>query len=279
MPTAPEPSPTQVDVVGRTYDSWADEASGAETGTAGAQPTNCADDAAIAAALQADEQARARSQRRSHSGHHAAHRVWQVVSVPRTADGSLEPPRRSWKRQLAIRLLAVVLAAAAIAAGIYMALLWHLGSPPGASPAPSEPLSFAPGEFKEISKLVFDGTNNYRASKGLDPVEWNDGIAMVASQHAAGMAAGAEPFSHDGFRERAARFPLAYSGAGENLARCGGVPEAAPQDAADCAVQGWINSPGHEKNMVDRWNVCGIGTAHDDNGQFFITQLFAEKLL
>lgn len=121
-----------------------------------------------------------------------------------------------------------------------------------------------------ISRQALDGTNSYRASKGLPPCRWNEGIARIAAEHAASMASGAAPFSHDGFNARVARFPLAQRGAGENLALSSGVA-----NVAETAVKGWIQSPGHEKNLRGNWNVCGIGTARSANGTFYTTQLFA----
>eukprot|EP00930_Biecheleria_cincta_P033874 TRINITY_DN23447_c0_g1_i1.p1 TRINITY_DN23447_c0_g1~~TRINITY_DN23447_c0_g1_i1.p1 ORF type:complete len:518 (+),score=80.34 TRINITY_DN23447_c0_g1_i1:113-1666(+) len=121
-----------------------------------------------------------------------------------------------------------------------------------------------------ISRQALDGTNSYRASKGLAPCRWNEGIAQIAAEHAASMASGASPFSHDGFNSRVARFPVAQRGAGENLALSSGVA-----NVAETAVKGWIQSPGHEKNLRGNWNVCGIGTACSANGTFYTTQLFA----
>jgi uncharacterized protein YkwD len=120
-----------------------------------------------------------------------------------------------------------------------------------------------------ISRQALDGTNRYRASKGLPPCRWHAGIACIAAEHAASMASGAAPFSHDGFNARVSRFP-AQRGAGENLALSSGI-----SDVAGTAVDGWIKSPGHEKNLRGNWNVCGIGTARSANGTFYTTQLFA----
>eukprot|EP00812_Abedinium_dasypus_P015537 NODE_9170_length_351_cov_243.486486.p2 GENE.NODE_9170_length_351_cov_243.486486~~NODE_9170_length_351_cov_243.486486.p2 ORF type:complete len:62 (+),score=14.95 NODE_9170_length_351_cov_243.486486:3-188(+) len=57
---------------------------------------------------------------------------------------------------------------------------------------------------------------------------------------------------------------------GENLALNSGVAS-----VAQTAVDGWIKSPGHEKNLRGRYNLCGIGTARSANGTFYLTQLFA----
>lgn len=121
-----------------------------------------------------------------------------------------------------------------------------------------------------ISRQALDGTNRYRGSKGLAPLRWNEGIARIAAEHAAQMASGAMPFSHDGFDARVRAFPIHHRGAAENLAMNHGLAE-----VADTAVKGWIESPGHEKNLRGSYNLCGIGTARAPNGAFYLTQLFA----
>jgi len=87
------------------------------------------------------------------------------------------------------------------------------------------------------------------------------------------MASGTMPFSHDGFDERVRMFPVAHRGAAENLALSKGVAE-----VAEVAVDGWIKSPGHEKNLRGAFNQCGIGAARASDGTFYITQLFAHAM-
>jgi len=124
-----------------------------------------------------------------------------------------------------------------------------------------------------IARQAMDGTNGYRASKGLAPLRWHDGIAKIAREHAEQMARGEMPFSHDGFNARVSRFPVAHRAAGENLALNSGVA-----DVAGCAMDGWIKSPGHEANLRGHWNLCSIGVARSSNGTFFLTQLFANAM-
>lgn len=124
-----------------------------------------------------------------------------------------------------------------------------------------------------ISRQALDGTNQYRASKGLTPLRWNVGIASIAAKHAISMARGEAPFSHDGADERFGAFRACgvyYQTAAENLALNRGMWQ-----VADAAVDGWIKSPGHERNLRGPFNQCGIGTAQSANGTFYLTQLFA----
>lgn len=57
-----------------------------------------------------------------------------------------------------------------------------------------------------------------------------------------------------------------------NLAYNGGVA-----DTARVAVEGWIKSPGHRKNLLGAFDLCGIGVAQSSGGEFFFTQLFARS--
>ncbi|CAJ1385815.1 unnamed protein product, partial [Effrenium voratum] len=121
-----------------------------------------------------------------------------------------------------------------------------------------------------LARQALDGTNGYRASKGLAPLQWHDGIARIAREHAQQMSSGAAPFSHDGADQRFRAYPVAHRSAAENLALNNGI-----SDVAGAAVKGWINSPGHERNLSGQFKLCGIGVARASNGTFYLTQLFA----
>jgi uncharacterized protein YkwD len=121
-----------------------------------------------------------------------------------------------------------------------------------------------------LARKALDLTNRYRASKGLTPCRWHEGIARIAADHASHMASGRATFSHDGFDERVKAFPLVHRSAAENLAYNKGV-----SNVAETAVDGWIKSPGHEKNLRGAFNLCGIGVAQASDGSFYLTQLFA----
>src|SRR4051812_15766555 len=47
--------------------------------------------------------------------------------------------------------------------------------------------------------------NEYRAGKGLGPLQMNDYASLAAAKHSRDMATGNVPFGHDGFDERMAR--------------------------------------------------------------------------
>ena len=114
-----------------------------------------------------------------------------------------------------------------------------------------------------IAREALDDTNQYRASRGLAPLRWHGDVARIAAEHAGQMASGTAPFSHDGFNQRVNRYPMPHRGAAENLALTSGDSR-----VAKVAVDGWIKSPGHEKNLRGPFNTCGIGVARSATGTF-----------
>ncbi|MEM8780533.1 MAG: CAP domain-containing protein [Cyanobacteria bacterium P01_G01_bin.49] len=119
----------------------------------------------------------------------------------------------------------------------------------------------------EINQRV----NQYRSSKNLPPLKMNAQISYVARQHSQNMARKNATFSHDGFDKRAKTVEktIPYQAFAENLAYLKGYP-----DLASVAVQGWIDSPGHRKNMEGNFNLTGIGIAKNADGEYYFTQLF-----
>ena len=114
--------------------------------------------------------------------------------------------------------------------------------------------------------------NEHRIAIGLEPLEYSEALAMIARQHSKAIATGYEFFSHDGFeeRKRMAQGFVQLETFAENLALNNSSPASAPTDA----VAGWLDSPGHRKNMEGQFNLTGIGCARGKDGVFYFTQLF-----
>ena len=115
-------------------------------------------------------------------------------------------------------------------------------------------------------------TNEFRRQQGLTTeVVWSDRVAEIGWKHSKLMGDGERPFGHDKFsEERAAE--MGYAASGENVFMCQGV---ANVHVAKMAVEGWINSPGHRKNLLgERWTVSGIGVYRNEHGAWYLTQLF-----
>ncbi len=114
--------------------------------------------------------------------------------------------------------------------------------------------------------------NEHRIAIGLQPLEYSEALATIARQHSQAIATGYEFFSHDGFEERKhmAQGFVRLETFAENLALNNSSPASAPVDA----VVGWLDSPGHRKNMEGQFNLTGIGCARGKDGVFYFTQLF-----
>ncbi len=84
------------------------------------------------------------------------------------------------------------------------------------------------------------------------------------------MGDGKVPFGHQGFNERVKQYPFSVRGAAENVAMSQGM-----RDVAKVAVDGWIQSPGHRKNLLaPSMEYCGIGVYKNSQGAWYLTQLF-----
>jgi uncharacterized protein YkwD len=133
--------------------------------------------------------------------------------------------------------------------------------------------------FQTLETLLYDEdrigreslrlTNEFRAKNNLPPLKWSQALCKIGREHSKNMAEGIVPFGHAGFDKRVAAYPFASTSAAENVAWNAGT-----SDIAKVAVDGWINSPGHRKNLLSNHNYCGIGV-YRLSGKFYLTQLFA----
>ena len=127
---------------------------------------------------------------------------------------------------------------------------------------------------EELSSLVIEvhnAINEYRNTHGLRPLRLDAKISQQAQIHSQNMADNNAPFSHAGFEFRIKDIAqkISYQSAAENIAYNQGYSDPGAQ-----ALKGWINSPGHQKNMVGNYNLTGIGVAQSPQGEYYFTQIF-----
>ncbi|MEG5162648.1 CAP domain-containing protein [Microcoleus sp. AT3-A2] len=139
---------------------------------------------------------------------------------------------------------------------------------------PQNPMNtnVASSAITDLEKAVNQQINQYRASKKLPPLSIDPRISQVARIHSEDMAKGKVSFSHDGFDGRAKAITIPYKSVAENLAYNFGY-----NDPVRNAVEGWIKSDGHRKNMEGQFNVTGIGVAKNAKGEYYFTQLFVRS--
>lgn len=130
-------------------------------------------------------------------------------------------------------------------------------------------------EWRAIEKArerqIFDITNVIRKRHGLRELEWDSQVSEVAYHHSMDMAKN-KYFSHftlggDGLKERLEKGEIFYLSAGENIA--------AQYQDAPAVMEGWMNSEGHRKAMLNPdYTHLGVGVYRD-----YYTQNFLQKLV
>ena len=121
---------------------------------------------------------------------------------------------------------------------------------------------------------VHQQVNQYRQSLDLPPLVFDPAISIQARIHSNDMAKTGK-MNHDGFNDRANTIAqtINYRSVSENVATNMGY------DRPDAiAVKGWLESPGHHRNIIGRYDLTGIGVSRDAKGEYFFTQIFVRKI-
>mmetsp|Transcript_61661 Transcript_61661/g.170553 ORF Transcript_61661/g.170553 Transcript_61661/m.170553 type:complete len:740 (-) Transcript_61661:213-2432(-) len=121
-------------------------------------------------------------------------------------------------------------------------------------------------------------TNEERRRQGLSELRYNKELEKAAQRHAGDMAKN-NYFSHDGLngsdlKDRVATTEYRYTNVGENLFW------RTPDNDPSYAVQGWMESQSHRKNMLDpQFTEIGLGYAVDPtNAKHYYVQVFGRPL-
>ena len=137
----------------------------------------------------------------------------------------------------------------------------------------NNPQSTSTAVLTRLELDTYNLVNKYRQSRNLPPLEIDPAISAQAKAHSEKMAR-TRNMSHDGFNERADSISqtIVYRKAAENVAYNMGYGQ---PDLV--AVQGWIESPGHQQNMVGQYDLTGIGIVQNSKGEYYFTQIFIRK--
>ncbi|WP_371925880.1 CAP domain-containing protein [Halobacillus sp. A5] len=120
----------------------------------------------------------------------------------------------------------------------------------------------------DIHEQVVELTNEAREEQGLEPLELNEEVSEVAQEKSEDMAEN-DYFSHTSPTygspfDMLQEFDVDYNTAAENIAAGQRTPEE--------VVDGWLNSSGHRKNIMNE-NMTEIGIGYEENGHHW-TQMF-----
>lgn len=141
------------------------------------------------------------------------------------------------------------------------------------TPVKRAPQSMPAPVMTKLEIDTYNLVNKYRQTKNLPPLTIDPAISAEAKAHSEQMARSGN-MSHDGFNDRVASVSktIVYRSAAENVAyNMGyGKPELV-------AIQDWIESPGHQHNMVGQYDLTGIGVAKNARGAYYFTQIFVRK--
>ncbi len=139
---------------------------------------------------------------------------------------------------------------------------------------PSKPIVTAPPVMlNNLELAIYNRVNQYRQTLDLPPLEIDPIISVQAKIHSQEMAQTGN-LSHDGFKERVESFArvIPYRNAGENVATCLGF--SSPDEVV---MKGWIESEGHHRNMIGRYDLTGIGVVRNAKGEYYFTQIFVRQ--
>lgn len=131
----------------------------------------------------------------------------------------------------------------------------------------------------DSARRIVQDANAFRQEEGVRPLAGNAALQSAAADFARFMArTGKYGHTADGREpaERAAAAGYEYCVVAENIAyvyRSKGFDSA--EHLAREFVEGWKNSPGHRRNLVDGGvTETGVGVARDEKGRYYGVQLF-----
>lgn len=131
--------------------------------------------------------------------------------------------------------------------------------------APATASASAITQVPGLEAQVLTAINQLRREQGLTPLRLNRALSLAALGHSVSMAEHGF-FRHAGYdgssfwrriKPRYRPRPGAYWGVGENMVW------ASPGLSSDQALQMWLNSPPHRKNLLTpAWREIGLGGVH-----------------
>lgn len=119
---------------------------------------------------------------------------------------------------------------------------------------------------EESARYLFDRANHERMANGLQPLKWENALALAAVRHAERMA-GSGSISHQyadepGLQERFGAEGARFSAVAENVALSG---------SASSIHEQWMHSAGHRANILDaNMTELGVGVVKVGGGMYAV---------
>ena len=128
-------------------------------------------------------------------------------------------------------------------------------------------------DLRELEIAVGVRINEYRVSAKKPPFESNEKVAKVARGHSRDMARGKVGFGHDGLKKRVAAIgaTIEVTGLAENVSK-----HDRSSGFVDAALEKWLGSPAHKKNIDGDYDLTGVGAAQNADGVVYFTQIFVK---
>jgi uncharacterized protein YkwD len=163
-------------------------------------------------------------------------------------------------------------AASVLAVGCVMPMQNTTASAPAPTASPGES-----GAYRASVSRIFDLINVERRRQGLRPLVYNEQLDRMAKIQAANMAH-FQKMAHTlpdaqlpTLTDRARYVGYGYGEIAENVAL--GYP------SAEAVVQGWMNSTGHRRNILNSGVVeTGIAIVRSSAGGLYYCQVFGRRL-
>jgi uncharacterized protein YkwD len=131
----------------------------------------------------------------------------------------------------------------------------------------------------KVAGMIVPLTNQFRQSENLPAVKPNSNLTDAA-QYFANFMAKTDKYGHraDGKQpaDRAGKYGYEYCLVAENIAYLYSSEDFTGDELAKRFVEGWKNSPGHRKNMLDNAVLeTGVGIAQSEKtGHWYAVQMF-----
>ena len=144
------------------------------------------------------------------------------------------------------------------------------------APARAQPPARA--DVAKATQSIIEKTNAFRKEHNLPPVKPQEQLT-AAAQYFAKFMARTGKYSHTADdrqpAERAAEHGYEFCIVLENIAFMFSSEGYRTDQLADGFTQGWIDSPGHRKNMVDPdITDTGVAIVRDNKGKYYAVQMF-----